>query len=51
MYLKHAAIIPIILKESHFKEYQQMVTTDDSAGVLALFDEVESVFGEEELSI
>ena len=36
----------------HFKEYrQQMVTTDDSAGVFAVFDEVESVFGEEELLI
>ena len=50
--LKHVAIIPIILKGSHFKEYrQQMVTTDDSAGVFAVFDEVESVFGETELSI
>jgi tRNA-dihydrouridine synthase len=35
----------------HFKEYrQQMVTSDDPADVFAVFDEVESVFGEAELS-
>ena len=35
----------------HFKEYrQQMVTSDDSVDVFAVFDEVESVFGEAELS-
>jgi nifR3 family TIM-barrel protein len=35
----------------HFKEYrQQMVTSDDSVDVFAVFDEVESVFVEAELS-
>jgi len=35
----------------HFKEYrQQMVTSDDPVDVFAVFDEVESVFGEAELS-
>ena len=36
----------------HFKEFrQQIVTSDHSADVFAVFDEVESIFRETEMSI